>query len=100
MSRHGSVIGSCERNGQNGIHVDGQNNALIRNLAWSNVFTGVLVFGNGNSLESNQGRTNGRDGVLGFGGNLSTDGRNYGTGNGGVNCHIDGHPTTGGGKYC
>ena len=89
----------CERNGQNGIHVNGRDNALIRNLAGSNGFTGVLVFGNGNSLESNQGRTNGSDGVLGFGGNLSTDGRNYGNGNGALNCHIDGHPTTGG-KYC
>jgi len=90
----------CERNGAAGIILIGNVNTLYRNLAQNNGDTGVTAMGNGNSFLRNQGRNNAINGILGTGVNLESDGRNYGTGNGVDNCHIDGHPTTGGSKYC
>lgn len=90
----------CDVNGSDGIFVDGDDNVLVRNFAKSNGGTGVHVVGEDNTLNRNQGRANDIDGIRGIGPGFSSDGRNYGTGNGGVNCVIDGVPTTGGGRYC
>lgn len=90
----------CERNGSDGIFVDGDDNVLLRNLSPKNAGSGVLVTGDRNSFVKNQATGNGADGVRGSGLDLSTDGRNYGTGNGATNCLIDGFTPTGGGRYC
>jgi hypothetical protein len=90
----------CELNRGHGIAVTGDVNTLERNLGGRNDGSGILVDGSENVFKRNQGRTNDGDGVRGTGTDLATDGRNYGIGNGGVNCEIDGHDSTGGGKYC
>jgi hypothetical protein len=90
----------CELNGGDGITVVGNENTLEKNLGGRNDGSGVIADGTGNKFRRNQGRTNDGDGVRGTGADLETDGRNYGNANGGTNCEIDGHPTTGGGKYC
>lgn len=90
----------CERNGGDGVHGYGDFNTLIRNLSQSNGGHGIIFTGVGNSFQRNQGKTNAGDGVIGIGTDLESDGHNYGNANGGENCHIDGFPTTGGGKYC
>lgn len=90
----------CERNGRDGLSVLGSDNALIRNLASGNGDKGVAANGARNSFQRNQGRNNHGDGVRGIGLDLSTDGHNFGSGNSGANCLIDGHPSTGGGRYC
>jgi len=57
----------------------------------------VVVTGSGNALNRNQGRTNSRNEVFASGGANSSDGFNYGTGNGGIQCEIDGVSS---GKRC
>jgi Right handed beta helix region len=89
----------CKLNGGDGILVTGDTNTLVRNLGGRNGGTGVLADGSGNTFQHNQGRTNDGDGIRGIGTMLESDGRNYGVGNGGVNCGIDGFPTLAGG-YC
>ena len=57
----------------------------------------MVVTGSGNALNRNQGRTNSRNEVFASGGANSSDGFNYGTGNGGIQCEIDGVSS---GKRC
>jgi hypothetical protein len=91
----------CDKNGGKGIVVVGDDNTLVRNYGTGNAGTGVLGVGDGNDFQTNRATNNGGDGVIGKGTGLNSNGRNYGTGNrGGTNCHIDGFPTTGGGRYC
>ena len=91
----------CEKNGRDGIAVLGANNILIRNQATANGRQGVVAVGDGNDFFTNRATNNGGDGVIGDGFGLSTDGRNYGTGNrGGTNCQIDGFSPSPGGRYC
>ena len=95
------VNNRCELNGSHGIEVRGHNYTLTRNLGGRNGGTGILVVGDGNTLHHNQGRTNSGDGVRAIGTGLQTDERNYGEGNGGTNCLIDGStPTGSGGRWC
>jgi hypothetical protein len=92
----------CDKNGDKGIAVYGDYNTLVRNYGTGNLAgTGVLGIGDGNDFQTNRATNNGGNGVIGKGTGLKSNGRNYGTGNrGGTNCHIDGFPTTGGGRYC
>ena len=91
----------CEKNGRDGIAVLGDNNILIRNQATANGRGGVVAVGDGNDFFTNRATNNGGDGVIGDGFGLTTDGRNYGTGNrSGTNCQIDAFPLSGGGRYC
>jgi hypothetical protein len=94
------ISNRCELNDGHGIVVDGNVNTLEKNLGGRNEGSGVTADGDGNKFFRNQGRTNLVDGVRGTGSNLETDGKNYGNANGGVNCEIDDHDSTGGGKYC
>jgi parallel beta-helix repeat protein len=90
----------CELNEGSGIVVDGNQNILERNLAGRNDGSGIVADGTGNVFRRNQGRSNGVDGVIGTGSNLVSDRRNFGSGNGGTNCEIDGFTSTSGGRYC
>jgi len=94
----------CDKNKGDGILVHGNDNILVRNYGTGNINpggTGVKAVGDRNDFQTNRATNNGDDGVIGIGANLKSNGRNYGTGNkGGTNCHIDGFPSTGGGRYC
>jgi hypothetical protein len=90
---------TCDLNRGDGISVLGDANTLMRNVGSRNDGIGVTVDGSDNSLVHNQGLRNSGAGIHAVGSDLDSDGRNYGTKNGGVNCEVDGFPTFAGG-YC
>jgi hypothetical protein len=80
----------CELNGSHGILVVNGSHGyeITRNFTRSNHGTGLLAVGNNSAFRDNQARTNDGDGVRGIGTGLSSNGNNFGTGNGGANCQI------------